>query len=163
MAYNLILGFNGSNIVLDYPGTNLVVMETPCPYALWDHTTTVASGGDLTFSSGDITFTCNTAGRATMAAACTLFMLLTEVGGTKKLTLTFTGSKSGYTGNYAISASTVVNSATAGTTDTLTNAANTDTLAVPYYRYRIEVTWAMDFGGGVSAVGDWSKVSIALS
>lgn len=169
MADSLVTGFDGSSLCLDYPGTSLVLMTTPCPYALWDLSTQASSNfSDFTYVNGVYTLTANALGQSSSTNATSeyfdLFMLLTEVGGTKKLTINAALTKSANVSRSIASITPIVNGSS-GTTLTMdTNATASGTLAVPYYRYRlycsIEMFWNQP---PYCTAGDVSELTITLS
>lgn len=165
MADSLVTGFDGSSLCLDYPGTSLVLMTTPCPYALWDYENVSTVRGDLTFSGGEITLTCNTAGTYLAYGFFDLLMLLTEVGGTKKLTLTFNLTKTPGAHIFARCSSEPLIGVYGDYQSVLveSDGETTGTMNVPWYRYRLTCYLELSFVYPYSAVGDWAKVAITLS
>lgn len=168
MADSLVTGFDGSSLCLDYPGTSLVLMTTPCPYALWDLETVSSSyWSDFTYVNGVYTLTANAFGeRYPTNLTCELFdllMLSTEVGGTKKLTINAALTKSANV--YAASATItpIINGTNATALNLDADATASGTLAVPYYRYRLNCAMVMTWEFPYAVEGDWAELTITLS
>lgn len=162
MAVVPIYGFAG-NPSLMYNSDSPVVMTTPC-YAQWNYIANTTSYCDMTSGTGWAKATCNTVDLPSrnFQGSCYLRMYATQ----GQLTLNYTVSKSSGCTNGSAAVTTYCNgSVVTYGTQVWVNSNPSDSIAVPYYRYRIFVILVGRFDNSPyqGIIGEWVKVDFTLA
>lgn len=144
--------------VLNYAGTDVVAMESPCPYADWQGLSQTLNRCNISVNSGWIMITATSSGTEYASAYIELFKLY---AGLSTITVSITSNRSAL--DISFFGSTNVEGTRRGPTLSLGKYASgyavTGTLTVPYYRYRIECQPVIYN----RVLGDWLRVDFTLS
>lgn len=144
--------------VLNYAGTDVIAMESPCPYADWQGLAQTLTRCSISLNSAWIKITATSTGSEDASSYVELFKNYT---GTGTITVTITSNRSA--SDISFFGATKVDGTRRGPTLSLGKHVSgypvSGTLAVPYYRYRIECQPAIT--NRVS--GDWLRVDFAFS
>jgi hypothetical protein len=155
MGYKPIIGHDGATPVLNFAGTAPVVMETPCPYAQWDaevtdnpYGTVSGGGGWWRIDSEDV------GGYANGDAVIKIKMISTKPEEIVRATLTSSGGVL-----HAAYITMRVGAWDEDQANLVSGGTVTADLAVPYYRYWIELHLALYPREGPAT---WARVDFAL-
>lgn len=160
MAVKPITGFGGGP-VLNYLGDKPVAMESPCPYSQWDVQNAVQVLGTITTGAGWARFTVNATGAALgVATGSVQFRMIAHAqAGVIGATMTYSGAAD----NYSVTTSFSSPSTAPGGIYVYRDAVNqnlTDSVGVPYYRYRIQLAFSVN---SFATLGDWVQVDFTLT